>query len=230
MRVVRSAPLLLLLGACVPRAATSQGRETNGLYSTFTILAMIVFAIVAGLIAWSIFRFRAQPGDDGEPPQFADSRQLEVAWFVIPQLLVVGLFVITALVHSEVTAEAETPTVSIEVEAFQWGWRFTYEDLDLELVGTHEDPTQIVVPVDGPIAFTLSSPDVVHSFYVPRFLIKRDMIPGETERVDVTIEEPGVFKGVCAEFCGLLHHAMTFEVRAVPSAEFDDWVESNGGR
>jgi cytochrome c oxidase subunit 2 len=81
----------------------------------------------------------------------------------------------------------------------------------------------LVLPTDTPIRFLLQSPDVVHNFYVPRFMLKRDVVPGRTNVIDVTIDRPGEYRGVCAEFCGLLHDQMNFTVRAVSAPEFETW-------
>jgi cytochrome c oxidase subunit 2 len=126
------------------------------------------------------------------------------------------------LAQNDVNAEVEDPDVTIETTAFQWGWRFEYQEHDITISGTPEDPPEMVVPVDRNLSFILRASDVDHAFYIPRFLIKRDVIPGKTNQLDLSIEEPGVYEGLCAEFCGLLHDRMTFTVRAVSPSEFED--------
>ena len=110
------------------------------------------------------------------------------------------------------------------VEAFQWGWRFGYDAYGIEVVGTAYDPPELVVPVGKPIRFRITSRDVVHSFYVPAFLMKRDAIPGRENRIDLTIDRAGRYRGQCAEFCGLLHSQQLFTVLAVDQSSFDAWI------
>jgi cytochrome c oxidase subunit II len=210
---------------CVPAPVTVQGESVERLYNVFLLISAVVFVIVAGLITWSLLRYRAKPADTELPKQFDRNLKLELIWFAIPQLIVVGLFVISTLALHDVNAESPDPSVKLDVEGFQWGWRFTYAGSDVEVVGGPQDNPTVVLPVGRPIQIDLSSPDVQHAFWVSRWLMKRDMIPGQENRIDVTIEEEGTYRGVCAEFCGLLHERMGFEVRAVSSREYEQWLE-----
>ncbi len=212
------------LSACVPEPADVQGESVERLYSIFFIVAAVVFVLVAGLITWSLVRYRAKPGDD-LPRQFDRNLKLELTWFAIPLITVVVLFVLSAGVLGEVNADSSAPSVTVNVEGYQWGWRFTYEDSGVEVIGDANDRPEIVLPVGRPLTFTLDSADVVHSFWVPRFLIKRDMVPGQQNALSLTIPEVGVYSGVCAEFCGLLHTKMNFVLSAVPPAQFEGWLE-----
>jgi cytochrome c oxidase subunit 2 len=218
-----TAGLAGLLAGCAPEAVTEQGEGVAGLYRLFSIVAAVIFVIVASLIAWSILRFRARPGDEGLPEQVHTNVKLEILWFAIPTLIVIGLFISSTGVLQDINKEAEEPAVEIDVTAFQWGWRFEYADIGT-LDSLPDEPAELVLPVGEPITFHLTSRDVVHSFYIPRFLIKKDANPGRENQIDVTIEEPGTYGGVCAEFCGLLHSKMNFSVKAVSPDEFDEWV------
>jgi cytochrome c oxidase subunit 2 len=217
--------LALAAGACLPQAGTAQGREIADLYGFFAVLAAIIFVITAGLIAWSIIRYRARPGDDELPSQFHSNVRLELVWFAIPTAIVIVLFITSLTTLNEVDDRNEDPAVTVEVEAFQWGWRFTFEDAGVTVAGTSLDPPEIYLPVDQSIAFLLTSDDVQHAFYVPQFLMKRDVIPGRENRIDVVIEQPGHYGGECAEFCGLLHADMTFTINAVSQQEFETWLD-----
>jgi cytochrome c oxidase subunit II len=213
-----------LLSACTPEPVTSQGAEVDTLYSIFFWVAAGVFTITAGLIGWSIIRYRAKPGDEELPPQFHQNVKLEIIWFAIPQVIVIVLFVLSAFALDEVNEQKADPDATVRVTAFQWGWRFEYEGAGVEVVGTPQERAEVVVPT-GDVAFILGSADVVHSFYVPQFLIKRDMFPGRDTRIDVTLDEPGEFAGVCTEFCGLLHDQMTFTIVAMEPSAFARWLE-----
>ncbi|HEV2756443.1 MAG TPA: cytochrome c oxidase subunit II [Actinomycetota bacterium] len=212
------------MAACAPDPAGEQGAAVKDLYDVFFYVAAVVFAVVAGLIAWSIVRFRGKPGDDELPRQTKHNLALEITWFAIPTAIVIGLFVLSAGALQDVNDEHPDPYVTVRVDSFQWGWRFTYDDEAVVVEGLPERPAEIVLPVGEPLRFDLLSSDVVHSFYVPRFLVKRDMVPGETNRLDYTIREAGTYTGECAEFCGLLHDRMLFTVKAVPVEDFEAWL------
>lgn len=215
---------VLLLPACVSQPATEQGRAAAGLYDLFTAIAAVIFTIVAALIGWSILRYRRRAGDDVLPDQFHTNTKLEIMWFAIPQVIVIGLFVASAMVLGDVDHRVEEPEIVVQVEAFQWGWRLTYEDIDVVITSLPNDQAEIVLPIDTPIAFELTSRDVIHSFYVPEFFIKRDVVPGRENRVDITIDEPGTYTARCAEFCGLLHDRMDLSISAVSMDDYDRWL------
>ncbi len=200
-----------------------QGEEVAQLYQTFLIVAAAIFVLTAGLIVWSIIRYRTRR-DESLPPQFDRNLALEITWFAIPTGIVVVLFLLSLGVLQRVDAEVAEPTVTVRVQAFQWGWQFTYEDSGVVLFSLPQAPAEVVLPVGEPVSFILSSADVIHSFYVPRLLTKRDALPGRTNRIDVTLTEEGRFEGHCAEFCGLLHDRMHFAIRVVPDEEFDEWL------
>ena len=226
-RLAAAATIVVALGttSCVRTAPTAQGRETADLYQLFAVIAAVIFVIVAALIGWSILRYRKAPDDDVLPDQFRANVKLEILWFAIPQAIVIGLFIASALVLSHERDLGGNAALTVEVEAFQWGWRFSYAGSNVTVESLPDRPAELVVPTDEGIAFLLSSRDVMHSFYVPAFLVKRDVIPGRTNRLDVTIEEPGEYTARCAEFCGLLHDRMDVTVRAVAPTEFAAWLE-----
>lgn len=226
-RFAVSVPALLVATSCAPEAATRQGAAVENLYGIFMVVAAVIFVVVAALIGWSILRYRAKPDARELPPQVHTNVALEITWFAIPTAIVVVLFIMSVQVTNtvdDVSKHDPEPPLVIQVDGFQWGWRFDLGD-GVVVNSLPEDPAVISLPVDRPITFMLESPDVIHSFYVPRFLIKRDAVPGRTNRIDVTIDEPGTYSGVCAEFCGLLHDEMNFTINAVAPAEFEGWLD-----
>lgn len=218
------------LAGCAPAPATSEGARVKELYDLFMATAAVVFVTVTGLIGWSIVRYRWRGAADA-PSQFRDNPRLELAWWAIPTLLVIGLFVVTAQVLGEVDERTNDPAVTVTVTGFQWQWRFAYEGTDVVVEGQPGVTPELVLPVGERIAFDLESPDVIHSFWVPNFLIKRDVVPGRTNRFEVTINESeagSIYRGQCGEFCGLLHADMRFTIRAVSAEEFQTWLEGGG--
>lgn len=213
------------LAGCAPDSATAQGDSVRTLYDIFLIASAGVFLLVVGLLAWSIVRYRGQPGRMVEMPKPVHGNlRLELVWWALPAGLVLVLAFLTVGVLSEVDAFEADPAVTVEVTGFQWGWQFEIRDEDVVISGTSADPPRLVLPLDQTIAFEIESTDVVHSFSIPAFLIKRDAIPGRANRFDVLIEDEGTYSGQCGEFCGLYHARQLFEIDAVPRAEFDAWL------
>lgn len=194
------------------------------LYDIFLVVAGVVFAIVVGLITWTLIRYRERPGDD-LPKQFHSNIRLELLWFAIPQIVVIALFVLSVTALRDVDEPSASPGVTVRVQGFRWGWRFTYEGRQVSVVSEPRTPAELVLPVGTLVELQLTSEDVVHSFYVPRLLVKRDTVPGKLNKLYVTLREAGAYRGVCAEFCGLLHEDMNFTLRAVDDEEFESWLD-----
>lgn len=224
-----TAGLALALSSCAPNAPTPQGSSVNTLYNSFTIVAAVVFVVVVGLIFWSIIRYRARDDDpDIVPRQTKKNVPLEITYFAIPQLIVAGMFVASVFVLTDVNAEPTTVSsqqpVEITVTGFQWGWDFTYPG-DKTVESLPHDVATFYLPTDTPIRFNLRSRDVIHSFFIPQFMMKRDAIPGVHNSFQISgIDTPGTYRIQCAEFCGLLHDRMYAYVKAVPPTQYQAWL------
>jgi cytochrome c oxidase subunit 2 len=216
----------------MPSARTTQGQETFDLWRIFFFAAIVVAAIVYGLIVWSVIRYRRRRSDEETTTgaQFSENLALELVYTAVPVVIVVALFALSVRTEREVTAVAARPDVIVNVEAYSWGWRFSYEDRGVEVVsrpsGEGISGPQLVLPLGETTRIVLTSNDVIHAFWVPDFLFKRDAIPGRRTEFDVTPNEPGVYHGACAEFCGLNHAYMVFSVRVVSASEFDAWLNA----
>jgi cytochrome c oxidase subunit 2 len=187
-----------------------------------------VAALIWALVAWSILRYRRR--NDDLPSQTHENIPLEIAYTVTPLLIVAVLFGFTVFTQEQVTGAEEDVDLEVEVVGFQWSWEFRYPDLGVDVESTGEADPVLVLPVGATVRFDLVAEDVNHSFWVPEFLEKRDLIPRVDNHVDVEVTRAGEWTGRCAEFCGLKHWAMRFGVRAVPQDEFDRWVRDEGGR
>lgn len=223
--VVALLAVALALGACTAPPATVEADRVQGLYYLFLIAAGVVFVVVAGLIGWNIVRYRSH-GDDSLPVQTNTNLVLELIWWALPTLLVIGLFVASAAVLNANDAKHSGAPLRVKVEGFQWQWRFTYIDSRVQLTGFSGSPPELVLPVGEPVDFELVSDDVIHSFFIPAFLVKRDTIPGVDNHLQLTINAQGTYTGQCAEFCGLLHDQMLFSIRAVSASDFAGWLAS----
>ena len=214
----------LVVGGCFPQPVSREGREIGSLYQLFFVGGCIVAALVWGLATIAIIRFRRRSQDAELPRQVEGNTKLEVVWTAIPLVTVLILFGATYVTLNSIQARAPEPSIEVRVTAFRWGWQFDYPATGVRIIGDVNAPPEMVVPVGEPLHITLEAVDVLHAFYVPRLLYKLDMIPGRVNSFDITVETPGTYGGVCAEFCGTFHDKMPFTLRAVPRAEFDAWL------
>jgi cytochrome c oxidase subunit 2 len=209
---------------------TVQGQYISDFYPYIFAIAVGVFVLVEGLLIWIVLRYRRKATDTELPTQTHGHNVLEIIWTLIPAIIVTGLFAFTVDTLGKVeTANNpnDNPALTIDVTGFQWQWTFAYPDQHLSFTGTGRDGPVMALPVNETVRIRLHSADVIHSFYVPQFLYKKDVIPGRTNEFDVNVKEPGTYSGQCAEFCGLGHADMHFTVQAMNQADFDAWVSQN---
>jgi cytochrome c oxidase subunit II len=206
---------------------TDRAVHTKQLYDFVFYIAAAIFLIVEGLIIWSAFRYRRKPTDTELPPQTHGNNLVEIVWTVIPTIIVAVLFVLSWQTLNTVDAKAST-TVHVEAIAARFQWEFRYLDNDgnplFTQILTSGEEGGMYLPVGEPVQVDLVSKDVIHAFYVPKFLFKRDVVPGKLNTFDFTVEEAGTYNGQCAELCGTGHGAMLFQVKAVDRPTFDAWV------
>ena len=229
-------PLLLiaLLGGCMipPEPETTEAKSVFTLYNIIFGMGVVVFLAVEGMIVYSIFRYRRK--DDRLPNQLHGNTLVEIIWTAIPTVIVLIIFTASMITLGTVDARSDNPRTVIEVDGFQWQWAFHYgindsdPNNDYTVTGTPAEPPVMAVPVGEPVRLILKSSDVIHSFFVPHFLIKRDVVPfpdpNQHNELEFTVDNPGTYAGQCAEFCGTAHAAMTFEVQAMSRSDFDAWL------
>jgi len=194
---------------------------------SFLVLAIVtfIFIVVAGVTVYAIIRYRHRPGDDRrDPPQVYGSTQIELAWTVVPFLIVIILFLTTTRYIFAIERPATTrDTVEVMVTGNQWWWEIRYPQLGIVTAN------ELHVPVSDTARptrtfITLQSTDVIHSFWIPQLAGKTDVIPGKINRTWVEPRTPGTYVGQCAEFCGVQHAWMLLRVTVHPRDEFDRWV------
>ncbi len=178
----------------------------------FGVAAFVCVVIIALTVLAAVFRRGASTVHDGDSKGFVFSFGV-----VLPALVLAGTFVLSVVGLQRTDQPDSAPETTIEVIGHQWWWEVRYGD------GT-VTANEIHVPVGQPVELVLSSADVIHSFWVPELMPKMDMIPGRVNHTWVTADEPGVYRGQCAEFCGLQHSHMALQVVAEPSADFDTWL------
>jgi len=214
--------------AYLPTGTTAQSDRLHEDWSIFFFAGAIVAAVVVVLIMLPLVLWRRRGDGVAHPPQFRENAPLEIACTLVPLAIVAFLFYASYADENAVDALEATPAVTVDVTAFDWSWRFRYEGSNAEVVGTPEQPPELVLPVNETAQIDLRSADVNHAFWVPAFLFKRDAIPGIDNRFDLRPDKIGVYRGECAEYCGIGHSGMTFSVRVVDDATFARWLRSGG--
>jgi cytochrome c oxidase subunit 2 len=217
-----------------PEGITDQSQDMRRLWTGSVIAALIVGFLVWGLILYSVVRHRKR-GDE-LPKQTAYNLPLEIVYTIAPFIIIAVLFFFTVVVQDKVLKRSPNPDETIAVNAFKWNWQFVYPKTSgpggqpVDTVGTSEEIPILVLPTNRTIRFELASADVIHSFWVPEFLFKLDVIPGnENGRnnvFDVTVRKTGAYVGRCAELCGTYHAFMNFEVRSVSPADYDAYIKA----
>jgi len=220
--------------------ATKEGNSILFLWQTSWVAALIVGGITWGLIAWAIVAY-SRRRNPGYPTQTRYNMPIEILYTVLPFVMIGVLFFYTVRDETRLTQLTSTYDNTINVVGFRWSWTFNYTDDDVYDIGipatnnaeidgqkTNGTPSlegytgpTLWLPVDEKVRFVLTSPDVIHSFYVPAFLFKMDVVPGRTNQFELTPNRVGTFAGKCAELCGLDHSRMLFNVKVVPRAEYD---------
>ena len=202
--------------------ASERARNIDNLFWLTVIIAAVIFVLVQGAIIYTAIKFRRKKGEPERPvKQIHGNTRLEIAWTIVPALILAGLAVPTVQTIFE---NAEEPVNAINVTVTGHQWWFEYEYTDLGVITANE----MHIPTDRDIFLTLTADagDVIHSFWVPRLSGKRDLVPGHTNTLTMSADQPGLYLGQCAEFCGLSHANMRLRVYAHEPAEFDAWVES----
>lgn len=228
----------------MPRGVTQMSRDTYGLHMTIFWWVVAIGVVVFGAMLWSIIHHRKSKG--AKPASFHESTKVEVVWTLIPFLILIMMAVPATRV---LTAAYDTgdSELDIQITGYQWRWEYTYlrENTDAEevsffsILSTSREEIDnsieksenylldvdrpLVIPTDTKVRFLMTSADVIHAWWVPDFAIKKDTIPGFINETWVIVEEPGVYRGQCAELCGMEHGFMPIVVHALPPEEYQAW-------
>ena len=200
----------------LPEAASTMASEIDSLFTFVNVVSAVFFVGVVTAILWFMYRYRRQ--DPAERPSpVKESQLLEISWIVIPTILVLLVF---NWGFKSFVAQKTIPdnAYEIQVQARSWGWSFEYPN------GVTTDT--LYVPADEPVKTTMSSQDVIHSFYVPAFRVKQDVLPNRYTSVWFEATKEGTYDLFCTEYCGRNHSEMDAEVKVVSRTRFDEWLES----
>jgi cytochrome c oxidase subunit 2 len=184
-----------------------------------------IFAIVAGILIYTIIRFRHRAGDEAsEPPQIYGSNQIELAWTVLPLLIVFVLILVTARTIANIQNRKAAPgAVQVTVVGHQWWWEIRYPGLGIVTANELHVPAS-TAGAGRPTFLKLLSADVAHSFWVPQLAGKTDLVPNRENLMWIEPTVPGTYLGNCAEYCGTQHGRMLIRVIVHPPGEFERWV------
>ena len=210
---------------------TNHTRALAELWNHSWIASLVIGVITWGLALWCIVAYRRRKGDTGYPKQLSYSLPLEVFYTAVPIAIVMTFFVFTHRTQQKVDTPVDSP-LTVNVYGKQWAWDFNYDyegEQRYQVTTQVHEPGKVVdesklptlyLPVNVPVHFQLNSRDVIHSFWIPAFLQKMDMIPGKQNHMWLTPQKEGTYPGKCAELCGEYHSEMIFQVKVVSEEEF----------
>lgn len=206
----------------LPVAASAESGPIDAMFEGHFWMISFLFALIMVLMLYAAVVFRRKPGDETDGPHVHGNTALEIIWTVVPIFAVLGFGIWGAVTLRDLLQEKPNEMV-IEVIGKQWEWSFTYPEQEVS-------STQLILPINQPILLEMTATDVLHSFWVPEFRVKQDLVPGRTTVLRFTPTEAGNYKVRCAEICGLEHANMLADVRVVDEIEFAAWVEERSMR
>lgn len=215
----------------LPRGATEGADTVTAFWVGTWIAALAVGILVWGLTIWCIVAYRRKKDEVGLPEQLRYNVPIEILYTVLPIMAIGVIFYYTARFETVLLDTSQKPDVTVNVAAKQWSWDFNYVDsgvwesgVQAQLTGkpgVEQQLPTLYLPAGKRVEFVLTARDVIHSFWVPAFQQKLDMIPGKVNRFQVVTKDTGTFQGKCAELCGAYHATMLFNVKVVPQNEYD---------
>jgi cytochrome c oxidase subunit II len=208
--------LVAVLIPWLPSADSSEAHKVDDVYWFVTIICMAIFALVAGVSVYAIWKFRAAPDDEEDGSPIHGHTGLEVVWTAVPAALVTAISIYSGVVLVQVERIPAEHRV-IEVTAQQFAWSFTYPESKVT-------SGKLALPINQPVELKLTAKDVIHSFWVPEWRMKKDAVPGIETDVIVTPTKLGTFTVICTELCGLGHAAMRAQALVLTQAGFERWL------
>ncbi len=221
------AALVAILIPWLPAPASRQAGRIDFVFWFVTAICIAIFALVAAVIIYSIFKFRAAPGDDSDGPPIHGNTRLEIVWTAVPAALVTAISIVSAIVlakneHIPHAAAATDPLkpLHVDVVAQQFAWTFKYPDFGNVASAT------LKLPVNATTKLRITSLDVTHSFWVPQFSQKLDAVPGSFNSLPITPDKLGTYPVICTELCGLGHAVMRSTAQVMPDDKFLSWAKA----
>jgi cytochrome c oxidase subunit 2 len=235
LRALLLAPLAFLLTGCAKvsglgfeEGVSSVNDISLSLWQGAWIAGAVVGVFTLILILWPAVFHRAKVGQSEFPKQTQYNVPVEIAYTLIPFIIVAVLFYFTAVKQTEIVEKTTNYKHEILVDGFQWSWQFTYPEAGTKAVvtGTPANPPTLYVPLGEKVRYTITSNDVVHGFWIPAFMIQMQNLPGVTNYLEFTANKLGTYPGRCNILCGRNHSQMLFSVKVVTPAEYKTYLET----
>ncbi len=202
----------------LPRASSAEAGPIDALFNGHYWMIAFLFSLIMVMMLYSVFVFRRQDGDETDGPHVHSNTKLEIGWTIVPTAVVLAFGVWGAVTLNEITSPKPNE-MTVNVTGKQWVWSFAYpEQGDIA-------SSELVLPIDRTIVLKMRAEDVIHSFWVPEFRVKQDLVPGRETTLRITPTEAGEFALRCAEICGVNHTQMVATVRVLDTAGFQAWVD-----
>ncbi len=203
----------------LPVAGGEEATRIHFVYWFTTVICMCVFSVVAAVLIYSIWKFRAAPDDDSDGPPTHGHTRLEIVWTAIPAVLVTAISIVSAIVLAQ-NGRAGTDPLLIKVDARQFAWKFTYPN--------GKSYGSLTLPQGRHVKLDITADDVIHSFWVPQLSQKQDAVPGQHNYLVITPTHIATYPVICTELCGLGHSLMRSHVDILSAADYATWVKAGG--
>jgi cytochrome c oxidase subunit 2 len=212
---------LALAPGWLPKSASDEAGRIDFVFWFVTGICIFIFAIVAAVLGYSVLKFRAKPDDDSDGPPVHGHTGLEIVWTAVPAVLVTAIAIVCAIVLAKDDAAGANP-LRVEVTAQQFFWSFTYPGYE------NKKSDVLRLPVDRSVVLRMTAKDVIHSFWVPEFRQKQDLVPGIHPTLHITPNKMGTYTLICTELCGLGHALMRSRVVVMEPNAFEQWARKKG--
>lgn len=216
------ATLVALLFNWLPDASSREAGRIHFVFWFVTGICIFIFSIVAAVSVYAVWKFRAKPDDDSDGPPIHGHTGLEIAWTAVPTVLVTAIAIVSAIVLAKDDAEGANP-LRVDVTAQQFFWSYSYPGYG------NKQSSVLRLPVDRSVVLRMTAKDVIHSFWVPEFSQKQDVVPGIHPTLHITPDRVGTYPVICTELCGLGHALMRSRVIVMQPAAFEKWASQKGG-
>ena len=215
------ASVVAVVPGWLPQSASREAGRIDFVFWFVTGICIFVFSIVAAVSVYAVWKFRAPPDDDSDGPPIHGHTGLEIVWTAVPAVLVTSIAIVSAVVLAKDDAQGANP-LRVEVTAQQFFWSYHYP-------GYGNKPSDVLrLPVNRSVVLHMTSKDVIHSFWVPEFRQKQDVVPGIHPTLHITPDRVGSYPLICTELCGLGHALMRSRVIVMTQADFEKWATKKG--
>jgi cytochrome c oxidase subunit II len=212
---------LALVPGWLPESASDEAGRIDFVFWFVTAICVFIFAIVAAVLIYSVIKFRVPPDDDSDGPPIHGHTGLEIVWTAVPAFLVTAIVIVSAIVLAKDDAVGANP-LRVDVYAQQFFWSYSYPGYD------NKKSAILRLPVDRSVVLRMHAKDVLHSFWVPEFRQKQDLVPGSTPTLHITPNKLGTYPVICTELCGLGHALMRSRVIVMKPDAFEQWAQKKG--